>query len=408
MSGDLSLQHPTYMKALQKAGYYTSGIGKFHFLQTWQWGAERGKGVNLVELKEDIKKYGYDYVWETSGKQLALRNYCDYSEYLDKKGILEEYRDFVESAGANYYTPDQNTDNANPWPFPEEDYVDIVTGDKIVERIKDRPEDQPFFIFGSFCSPHKPYDPPQRYLEMVEYEEEDDFILAEDEYINEKDKKRLYRQRRAAKAMIHLIDEQVGRIFEKLEEEGLLEDTVIMFTTDHGDMLGDHYRLQKSVYWKEACTVPTSIRHPEYLDKQINNSPVSIIDLAATILDIAEIDPQEGLSKDWPAFNNIVPSCSLMPIVKGEEDSIREYTFTECKNEWQMIKTERYKYIKHLGYKEPGQFKEEFYDLKNDRDELVNQIDNPDYYRDIEYCRQCREYVVDSTPPAQTRWAPLM
>jgi hypothetical protein len=73
-----------------------------------------------------------------------------------------------------------------------------------------------------------------------------------------------------------------------------------------------------------------------------------------------------------------------------------------------MIKTEKYIYIKHLQYNIPGQYKEEFYDLENDPDELNNQINNFKYQEDIRYCRQCREYVMDSTPPAQTKWAPLI
>ncbi len=420
MSGDLSLQYPTYMQALQKAGYYTSGIGKFHFLQTWKWSTPRGNGVNLVGIKDDIKKYGYDYVWETSGKQLAVQNYCDYCEHMDNKGLLEEFRDFVESAGPNSDYPDKNTDNASPWPFAEEDYVDIVTADRVIERIKERPINQPFYIFSSFCSPHKPYDPPQRYLDMVEYEEVDDFMLEEGVTLSEEDKKRLYRQRRAAKAMVKLVDEQIGRVFDALEQEGILGDTVILFTCDHGDMLGDHYRIQKGVPWRQAITVPTAIRHPEFLHKRLNHSPVEITDIAATILDVAGIDPQEALSKDWPAFNDIVPSRSLMPIVRGEVEKVRDFTFSECafsedkhsnsvrKGNWQMIQNEKWKYIRYLGYDEPGKPIEEFYDLDKDQNELVNLIDDEQYREAIQWCRDRREYIMDHTPPAQTSWAPLI
>ena len=89
MGGDLSLEHPTYPRALQKAGYYTAAIGKLHYLQTWPWSTPRGKGLNLVKLKEEIKKFGFDHLWESSGKQLALRNYCDYCDHLQKKNLLD-------------------------------------------------------------------------------------------------------------------------------------------------------------------------------------------------------------------------------------------------------------------------------------------------------------------------------
>ncbi|MDF2653100.1 MAG: hypothetical protein K0Q73_8905 [Paenibacillus sp.] len=408
MSGDLSLQHPTFMRALQKAGYHTSGIGKFHFLQTWEWGIPRGKGVNLVSLKEKIKEYGYDYVWETSGKQLAVKNYCDYCEYLEQKGLLETYRDFVQTTGPNTPFPDVwPEDEANPWPLSEEDYIDVVTADKIIDRIEARQEDKPFFIFGSFCSPHKPFDPPERYLNMVPYQEMDDFIPGE-KALSDIDKQRLYKKRRAYIAMIKLIDDQIGRIFDVLEKEGILDDTVILFTADHGEMLGDHFRIQKSVHFRASATVPAAIRHPEYLHRKVSDAPIELTDLTATILDIAGLNPQEALSKRWPAFHNIVPSRSLMPIVTGEKDRIRDFTFTECSGKWEMIQTECWKYVRFLDYSDPDQVVEVFYDLSNDSDETINSIDDPSFKQAIEWCRKRRDYVKDRTPPAQTVWAPLI
>lgn len=408
MSGDLSLQHPTFMQALQRAGYHTSGIGKFHYLQTWAWNTPRGKGLNLVELKDKIGKYGYDYIWQTSGKQQARRNYCDYCKHLDDKGLLEEYRDFVESSGPNYHYPDQKPDkDFEPWPLPDEDYIDILTADKIIEAIEKKHPEKPFFLFGSFCSPHKPYDPPQKYLDMVEYEKKDDFIPGDKE-INGEDKKRLYRKRHAYKAMIALLDDQFGRILQALEKNGLLEDTVILFTADHGEMLGDHFRVQKSIYWKESVTIPAAIRHPDYLSNKINGSPVEIIDIAATILDIAGIDPQKALSKPWPAFNNIVPARSLMPVVRGEKAAVRDFAFSECEGSWQMIRTENWKYVRHLKYTDPDSVGEEFYDLELDPDETKNLIGETMYSGAIAWCRRRRDYIMDSTPPAQTAWAPLI
>lgn len=408
MSGDLSLQIPTFMHALQKAGYFTAGIGKFHYLQTWEWNRERGKGIPLVEIKNDIKKYGYDEIWEVAGKQLALKNYCDYCQYLEERNLLEEYRDFIESAGNNSNDANENYEWSQPWPFEEKDYVDIVTGDRIIESIRNRPKEKPFFVFGSFCSPHKPYDPPQRYLDKIQYEEKDDFILPEGLEILPENKKKLYRQRRAYKAMIKLIDDQVGRILECLEDENLLENTVIIFTSDHGDMLGDHGRIQKSIYWKQASTVPLCIRHPKYLLNQINHTPVANLDIAATILEIAGLNSTEALSKSWPRFSDIIPSKSLMPIIKNEKSKIREYIFSECKGQWEMIQTEKYKYVIHLDYSELDEAKEEFYDLVNDPEERNNQIRESNYQERIKWCRNKRIYVKDHTPAVQTSWAPLI
>lgn len=421
MAGDLALQHPTFMQALQKKGYHTSGIGKFHYLQTWPWDTPRGRGLHLVHMKETMKKYGFDYIWETSGKQLALKNYCDYMEYLEGKNLLDAYRDFVDASGVNSNSPALNTDPAIPWPFPEEDYVDIVTCDRIINRIKNRPQDQPFYIFGSFCSPHRPYDPPKSYMDMFDDRSPGNhdndtssdtppkktFIPSDQGQLTPDMIRTLNRQKQASKAMVKLVDDQVGRILETLESQGLMEDTVILFTADHGDMLGDHFRIQKSVPYKEASTVPLGIYHPDHSHGLTSNTPISLIDVTATILDIAGIDPLQALSKDWPAFNNIVPCISFMPIVDGSKESIRDYTFSECQGDWQMIQTQEWKYIRYLGYDSPGNPEESFFDLAKDPDEEVNLINDNNYRNPIEWCKARREFIMDTTPPAQTSWATI-
>lgn len=93
MSGDLSLSYPTYLQALQRAGYYTGGVGKFHFWQGWKWNQPAdGLGHPLSRASEEIRKYGFDYEWEVSGKQLAVQNHCRYCDHLEEKGILKDYR----------------------------------------------------------------------------------------------------------------------------------------------------------------------------------------------------------------------------------------------------------------------------------------------------------------------------
>ena len=419
MSGDLSLEYPTFMQALQKEGYSTSAVGKLHFLQTWPWGIPRGKGLNLAELNSETQKYGYDYVWETAGKQQLVLNYCNYCKYLEEKGMLDEVRDFMQLALPNGDYPDMNFDQVNPWPFAEEDYIDIVTADQIIARIKNHPKNSPFFIFGSFCGPHKPYDPPRRYLDRVEYVEEDDFILEKGTTMSSKDKQLLYKQRQASKAMIKLMDDQIGRIMDVLKEEDLYEETVIIFTSDHGDMLGDHFRIQKAVPWRQAVTVPLAIRHPDYLRREINNSPVEITDVAATILDVAGVDVHAALSRKWPVNNDIIPSRSLMPIIRGETSEIREFTFSECDfseqklgesfrmGRWQMVQNNRWKYIRYLNYERVGAPIEELFDLESDPAELINLVHDASYEKMLKWCRDRRDYLLDHTPFAQTSWAPI-
>jgi choline-sulfatase len=408
MSGDLSLQHPTYFQALQRAGYFTAGIGKFHWLQGWPWQRGRGQGHDLVALRETMQGFGLDYVWETAGKQLALRNYCEHAAHLERRGLLEAYRDHIEVEGRNVDQAAKVEFTGKPWPFPEEDYVDVLTGDKILECLRQRPKDRPFCIFGSFCGPHAPFDPPDSYLQQVPYEEVDDFIVDADGALDTAVKKRLWTLRRSYRAMLLAIDAQVGRILAALQADNLLDRTLILFTSDHGEMLGDHQRFQKSTFYRQAVTVPTLVRHPHHLDRRLITSPTEIIDLTATLLDAAGLDWQAELSLPWPAFNNLVPCRSLLPVVRGSATGIRDTAFSECSGQWQMLQTEHCKYVRFLDYPDPDQPRELLFDLEADPGERHNRAADPAQAERLNGFRRRREWLLDRTPTAQLRWAPII
>ena len=405
MSGDLALQHPTYLRALQQAGYWTAGVGKFHWLQGWPWGTDPGKGHDLVALRPQMKEFGLDHVWESAGKQLATRNFCDYGAYLEERGLLDTFREHVLSRGPNSQDPAAIRFTGEPWPFAEEHYVDRVTGREILRALDERPRDRPFFLFGSFCGPHKPYDPPQSVLERFPLEEMDDFIPGT-EPLPEAVKQRLYRLRRAYKAMISVIDDEIGKLLGKLEKDGLLDSTIILFTSDHGEMLGDHGRMSKMQPWRQSVTVPTAIRHPAHLDRRINTSPVEITDLTATILDVAGIDVARALSRPWPAFNDRVPCRSLLPIVTGEAGRVRETAFSECSNTWDLIQDDAWKYIRYAATPDSPRPRECLYHVAEDPCEQVDRIDDTSARQALVRLREAREFLHDTTPPAQLGWAP--
>jgi arylsulfatase A-like enzyme len=408
MSGDLSRDIPTYPQALQKAGYRTAGIGKFHWLQTWPWGTDRGQGLDLVSLSDEFKGYGFDHVWECGGKQLAVQNTCDYAAHLESKGLLEPFRDFIQSEGKNTNEAKFVEFTGEPWPFDEAEYPDIVTADKMIDWLDQQADsEQPFFLFGSFVSPHPPLDPPARYLDQIPYEEVDDFILGEDETpLDSATKKHMWKLRRAYKAMVRLVDDQVGRIFEKLEEMQVLDNTVIFFVSDHGEMLGDHGRFQKSIHWHPSAVVPCAIRHSAHLSGNVCAHPVELTDLTATILDCAGLDPHSALSKSWPRFQNIIPGRSLLPVIRGEIESIRDYAFCECEGRWSMLHSDHYAYVRHH-HSEPDHKVEQLFDLQNDPDECHNLASDPAYADTLSWHRNRLLHVIETHPPVQTSWAPF-
>lgn len=408
MSGDLSRGIPTYPAALREAGYRTAGIGKFHWLQTWPWGTPRGRGLNLTRLRGAMKDYGFDHVWEVSGKQLAVRNYCDYAAHLDGKGLLDAYRDHVESRGANHFAAADVEFTGEPWPFSDEDYPDILTTDHMVRWIRGCPrgdDTPPFFMLGSWVSPHPPLDPPLRYMESVPYEEIDDFVRAPDEpEMDGPTKKRMWKLRRAYKAMVRMIDDQAARVFSALEQTGRLDDTVILFVSDHGEMLGDHGRFQKGVHWHQSALVPCAVRHPDHLDRRRVDTPVELTDLTATILDLAGLDPARALSRSWPAFADRIPGRSLLPVIRGETGRVRDLAFCEFNGEWSLLHSDHYAYVRFHTVA-PDQPEEMLFDCRKDPDETRNLAPDPSFSHVLDGFRARLFHTLERYPPVQTRWA---
>ena len=148
------------------------------------------------------------------------------------------------------------------------------------------------------------------------------------------------------------------------------------------------------------------IRHPDHLVSRTNDSPVELTDLTATMLDVAGLDPQVSLSKPWPAFHDRVPCRSLMPIVRGEAEAVREYAFAECEDAWELIRTRRTMYVHTRHRSNPDDTRDAFFDLSADPVALDNCIDDPACSAEIEWFRRRLQFVKDTTPAAQTQWAP--
>lgn len=431
MSGDLDYQIPTMPQALQKVGYATYGVGKFHFMQTWPWGTGRGEGWDFPRNEERMKRFGFNVVWETAGKQQLVQNYDHYCAYLDRHGLLESYRDFVaDSGGGNGDTADHNYDACRPFPYGVEHYIDTITARQALDLLDGHPEDEPFYLFVSFCGPHKPYDPPAEYMDRYPVERVDDFVLEPGQSLTNGEKETIYRERRAAKAMLRLIDDEIGRLIEKLRACGMLEDTLIAFASDHGDMLGDHRLIQKGVPWKQSTRVPLCLRVPGAEPMGDTGVLVELTDLTATLLDWAGLDPAEALSRAWPAYNARIPGRSLLPVVRGEADSVRTFAFSEsdfteeregvyCRytkeayqairgagrdTAWQMIESDTHKYVKYLGYDEPGAYHEELYDLRQDPDECIDVAHAPEQQAALALARDRLMFILDTYQPAQKTW----
>jgi arylsulfatase A-like enzyme len=191
----------------------------------------------------------------------------------------------------------------------------------------------------------------------------------------DKDDWRQYRW--AYNRLVELVDGYIGKLLQSLESNGLAENTVVIFTSDHGDGYGAHRWHQKSVLYEESCRVPFIISYPgKGRRNETDDHLISVgIDLMATISDIVGVDMPKG-----PYYGK-----SALPFVldKHAKAPAHEYVVTEAEvrisksNEIQGrgLRTPEYKY--HLWSK--GDKREQLFDMAKDPGETKNLAENPEY-----------------------------
>lgn len=251
---------------------------------------------------------------------------------------------------------------------------------------------QPFLLFASFHHPHDPFIPPSEYWEIYENadielpelpDKLDETYSVLDKWLNEwhgidkyhvNDPESLKVVRRAYYALVTYIDDKVGQLLHELERNHLMDETIIIFTSDHGDMLGEKGMVQKRNFYEWSLRVPLLIKFPaaQYADKCIEK-PVCLLDLMPTFLELA------GIEEYLPIRGN-----SLLPLITGENhkywdvfaESHAEGIYGTCF----MVRTEQFKYI-YIVHKDGVDV--QLFDIVNDPDEWTNLAGKEDY-KDIE------------------------
>ena len=168
------------------------------------------------------------------------------------------------------------------------------------------------------------------------------------------------RMRRHYYAKITTVDEQVGRVLQALETRSWLQDSLLVFCSDHGEMLGDHDLAYKWLMYDPIVHIPLIIRYGER--QGTVNDLVSLIDLGPTILEAAGIE--------IPAY---LEGRSLMPCLRDEPIQSRQYIY--CEDNYQIMqRSATHKLVYYI-----GQTQGELYDLEDDPDELWNLWDVPEW-----------------------------
>lgn len=329
----------TFPKVFQENGYQTAYVGKSHI-----------RPQDRKQSKaEALKAYGFDFV-NASGERHAL--------WRDlKKGKDVSEVPFIKHLKARGKYDQFLKDNAVPGhkmrsTMQEDvDYLDGYMAHVAVDWLETKKDtSKPFFMWFNFCLPHGPYDVPQRYYDIantinVPKPKTDKFghFVPESLLAGNKpaDAKKLPKERLGEVANVAFMDKMLGKLIACLEKTGELENTMVVFFSDHSIFLGNHGRSHKTTLFEEALNTSMIIRYPKLFSKdRVNYHPMELLDLIPTAFEIAGFENPNELSKN---------GISIVPVLTGEIKKIRDYAFSEVYGA-QSATSERYRYIISEGY----------------------------------------------------------
>lgn len=307
------MRRNTFMQHLQAAGYFTALVGRHHYTDHF--------GIVKDVLEEDglIASYGFDHVWQVLNPCEHEYNDDRLTHLMRERGILDDYRKALKKTGGGF-------------PFPEEYYDDCYIGRTARDFIRDYAEDKPFYLNIGFSGPHPPlWHPGKR--------RHDPAKMAPPRC--GPPGKRVRRRRADYMDKCQLIDQYIGELLDALKERGMLDDTVIIFSSDHGDMLGDFGIWDKRYFYEQSVGVPLVMAGPRVprgerdLVGKVSKALVSGIDLYPTILTLAGAD-EAPLAKR--------PGRDLLTILREERGAARREVVAELATAV-MIRTANWKLV---------------------------------------------------------------
>ncbi len=267
-------RNPTLPQILTSAGYQTRAQGKMHFFPL-----RRNYGFEHMEILPDY--------------------------YRHMKGNRDRGIPMDHGMGQNEMDPVIST-------VSESNSLTHWIVDRSIDFLETRDESRPFFLWTGFSKPHPPFDPCREYWEIYsglslsppvdgDWSKEVSNIppqaLRGTWSLNNAHRlsaERLIQTKRAYYATISQVDYNLGILFARMREMGLLDNTWIIFTSDHGEMLGDHHLGAKALYFDGAAHIPLIIR-PPVPSPSVSSDLVCLADLLPTCLSIAGIEPPEGI-----------------------------------------------------------------------------------------------------------------
>ncbi|MGH8714650.1 MAG: sulfatase family protein [Casimicrobiaceae bacterium] len=319
--GELPAADETFFQLLQSAGYHTAQVGKTHFY-------EHKAGMHLRDREPYMHARGLEYVHETTGPRAARRTVSYMTEAWMAKGLLGKFVDDYRARARS------ETGGVWPSPLPVEDFLDSYIGRKAVEFVGGYDDRRPMCLFVGFGGPHEPWDAPGRYAEMYKPEDAPRPIPIPAGYAALPDAVKAKRDFAVLPAAvmanvpsiranyygkISLIDDNIGYILEAFERRGWLDDLLVVFLSDHGEMLGDHGRLRKSTFHEASVRIPLVMRWPERIPANVVSEALAeIVDVFPTVVEAGGGTPSTRCL-----------GRSLWPLIREEGTELRDWQVSE-------------------------------------------------------------------------------
>lgn len=364
-----------WVNELAKAGYRCVNIGKMH---TWPVEGAFGFHERHVTENKDRDHPDLPFYLDNWDKALRIRK-----AYKPSRVTYRKLPDHKEQMGAFI------------WAHDEDLHPDVYVTDTACWWLERYPGTEPFFLQVGLPGPHPPYDPTQEYLDKYEGRSlpmpiQDYDLDSQPESLRElrrnhlqhdhdavvhlenPSQEQLRRQRAHYYANCSMIDTQVGKIVDSLRDRGVLDNTLIIFTSDHGDCLNDHGHSQKWNMYEQSVHVPAVVSWPGKIPAGLKISAFSsLMDFGATILDYADAD--------IPAW---MEAESLKDLLEGKTSTGRPRLFCEQSDDAimngckfvTMVREDQWKLVHYVGNDE-GQL----FNLDNDPGERVNLWNSPDH-----------------------------
>ncbi len=410
---------PTVGETFQQSGYSTTLIGKAHFQplasdpEGGQVSLECQPTLRDLAFWQDFQGpwYGFEHIE-------VARNHADeahvgqhYALWMEEKG-LTNWRDYFQTWPPPTRTPGEPEKpywlhgRQHTWDLPEEFHYTTWTAERSIVAIDRAQEDyKPFFLWASFHDPHPPYLVPEPWASLYDPDKLESemgtlepgelermpahFALTQEEkpgfsswretrYANHGLHSHRVRSEEMRKniavyyGMISFMDAQIGRILERLDDLGIADDTLIVFTTDHGHFLGQHGLIAKGPFhYEDLLKLPFIVRWKGggVQEGATSDALQALIDLPSTFLSACDI-PVPGAMQ----------GVDQLPVWKGQTSDARDSVIVEFRHQPTKVHLrtfieERYKVTLYRDHTEYG----ELFDLESDPDERINRWNDPDY-----------------------------